>query len=79
MAKISASGFWPRKRINRKRCNFSKGCYLGQEIVERVRSRGQIHRVLKPLTLETKYTASAWNKAGGCHGNYIRGVFAGDG
>ncbi len=23
--------------------------------------------------------ASAWNKAGGCHGNYIRGVFAGDG
>jgi folate-binding protein YgfZ len=33
--------------------HFSKGCYLGQEIVERVRSRGQIHRVLKPLTLET--------------------------
>jgi tRNA-modifying protein YgfZ len=32
--------------------NFSKGCYLGQEIVERVRSRGQIHRVLKPLILE---------------------------
>jgi tRNA-modifying protein YgfZ len=34
--------------------NFSKGCYLGQEIVERVRSRGQIHRVLMPLTLDTK-------------------------
>jgi folate-binding protein YgfZ len=34
--------------------NFSKGCYLGQEIVERVRSRGQIHRVLMPLILETK-------------------------
>jgi len=33
--------------------HFSKGCYLGQEIVERVRSRGQIHRVLKPLTLDT--------------------------
>jgi folate-binding protein YgfZ len=33
--------------------HFSKGCYLGQEIVERVRSRGQIHRVLMPLTLET--------------------------
>ncbi|HTW64843.1 MAG TPA: hypothetical protein VME17_09525 [Bryobacteraceae bacterium] len=32
--------------------HFSKGCYLGQEIVERVRSRGQIHRVLKPLTLD---------------------------
>jgi tRNA-modifying protein YgfZ len=34
--------------------HFSKGCYLGQEIVERVRSRGQIHRVLMPLILETK-------------------------
>jgi tRNA-modifying protein YgfZ len=34
--------------------NFSKGCYLGQEIVERVRSRGQIHRVLKPLILDGK-------------------------
>jgi folate-binding protein YgfZ len=34
--------------------HFSKGCYLGQEIVERVRSRGQIHRVLTPLVLEGK-------------------------
>ena len=34
--------------------HFSKGCYLGQEIVERVRSRGQIHRVLMPLVLETR-------------------------
>jgi folate-binding protein YgfZ len=34
--------------------HFSKGCYLGQEIVERVRSRGQVHRVLMPLLLETK-------------------------
>ena len=34
--------------------HFSKGCYLGQEIVERVRSRGQIHRVLMPLRLDTK-------------------------
>jgi folate-binding protein YgfZ len=34
--------------------HFSKGCYLGQEIVERVRSRGQIHRVLMRLVLDTK-------------------------
>ena len=33
--------------------HFSKGCYLGQEIVERVRSRGQIHRVLMPLEIDT--------------------------
>jgi tRNA-modifying protein YgfZ len=42
--------------------NFSKGCYLGQEIVERVRSRGQIHRVLMPLTLETKEPPVAGTK-----------------
>jgi folate-binding protein YgfZ len=34
--------------------HFNKGCYLGQEIVERVRSRGQIHRVLMPLRLDTQ-------------------------
>jgi len=34
--------------------HFSKGCYLGQEIVERVRSRGQVHRVLMPLLLNTE-------------------------
>jgi len=34
--------------------HFSKGCYLGQEIVERVRSRGQVHRVLTPLQLDGK-------------------------
>ncbi|HEV2688958.1 MAG TPA: glycine cleavage T C-terminal barrel domain-containing protein [Bryobacteraceae bacterium] len=34
--------------------HFSKGCYLGQEIVERVRSRGQVHRMLMPVFLETK-------------------------
>jgi folate-binding protein YgfZ len=33
--------------------HFSKGCYLGQEIVERVRSRGQIHRMLKSVILDT--------------------------
>lgn len=33
--------------------HFTKGCYLGQEIVERVRSRAQIHRVLKRLELDT--------------------------
>jgi folate-binding protein YgfZ len=32
--------------------SFTKGCYLGQEIVERVRSRAQIHRVLRRLELD---------------------------
>ena len=42
--------------------HFSKGCYLGQEIVERVRSRGQIHRVLKALILDTKEPPAAGAK-----------------
>jgi folate-binding protein YgfZ len=32
--------------------HFSKGCYLGQEIVERVRSRAQIHRVLRRVEID---------------------------
>jgi folate-binding protein YgfZ len=31
--------------------HFSKGCYLGQEIVERIRSRGQVHRQFTQFTL----------------------------
>ena len=33
--------------------NFNKGCYLGQEIVERVRSRAQIHRVLQRVEIDS--------------------------
>ena len=31
--------------------SFTKGCYLGQEIVERIRSRGQVHRHLRSVEL----------------------------
>jgi len=31
--------------------NFNKGCYLGQEIVERIRSRATIHRTLQQFLL----------------------------
>jgi folate-binding protein YgfZ len=34
--------------------SFQKGCYLGQEIVERVRSRSLIQRVLMPLHIFTE-------------------------
>jgi aminomethyltransferase len=39
--------------------HFSKGCYLGQEIVERVRSRGHVNKVLTRLQLETPAVAGA--------------------
>jgi aminomethyltransferase len=42
--------------------HLTKGCYLGQEIVERVRSRGQIHRVLRRLTLDTADVPAAGTK-----------------
>ena len=32
--------------------HFSKGCYLGQEIVERIRSRGNVHRHLRQIELD---------------------------
>jgi folate-binding protein YgfZ len=42
--------------------HFSKGCYLGQEIVERVRSRAQIHRVLRRLEIDTSQPPEAGTK-----------------
>ncbi len=32
--------------------NFNKGCYLGQEIVERIRSRATVHRALRQFSVE---------------------------
>ena len=34
----------PQETEQYQALNFSKGCYIGQEIVERIRSRGQVHR-----------------------------------
>lgn len=34
----------PQETEQHQALNFSKGCYIGQEIVERIRSRGQVHR-----------------------------------
>jgi folate-binding Fe-S cluster repair protein YgfZ len=32
--------------------SFTKGCYLGQEIVERIRSRGAVHRQFTAFLVE---------------------------
>ncbi len=32
--------------------NFSKGCYIGQEIVERIRARGNVHRTFAGLEVQ---------------------------
>ncbi len=41
----------PQETAQMRALHFSKGCYLGQEIVERIRSRGNVHRHLRPLEL----------------------------
>jgi folate-binding protein YgfZ len=41
----------PQETSQLRTLSFSKGCYQGQEIVERIRSRGSVHRHLRPLEL----------------------------
>jgi len=41
----------PQETSQMRTLNFSKGCYQGQEIVERIRSRGSVHRHLRSLEL----------------------------
>jgi folate-binding protein YgfZ len=41
----------PQETSQMRALHFAKGCYLGQEIVERIRSRGNVHRHLRPLEL----------------------------
>jgi len=41
----------PHETSQMRALHFSKGCYLGQEIVERIRSRGNVHRHLRQLEL----------------------------
>lgn len=41
----------PQETSQSRALHFNKGCYLGQEIVERIRSRGNVHRHLRSLEL----------------------------
>jgi len=41
----------PQETSQTRALHFNKGCYLGQEIVERIRSRGNVHRHLRPLEI----------------------------
>jgi folate-binding protein YgfZ len=42
----------PQETSQMRALHFSKGCYLGQEIVERIRSRGNVHKHLRLLELD---------------------------
>ncbi len=41
----------PQETAQTRALHFSKGCYLGQEIVERIRSRGAVHRTFTGFQL----------------------------
>lgn len=42
----------PQETNQMRALHFNKGCYLGQEIVERIRSRGNVHRHLRQLEID---------------------------
>ena len=54
--------------------HFSKGCYLGQEIVERVRSRGHVNKVIVPIELEGTNVPRRGDKVNSAGGAGDRGT-----
>ncbi len=42
----------PQETAQTRALNFTKGCYLGQEIVERIRSRGAVHKQFTAFLVE---------------------------
>jgi folate-binding protein YgfZ len=41
----------PQETAQKRALNFNKGCYLGQEIVERIRSRGKVNRQFQQFAM----------------------------
>ncbi len=48
----------PQETGQARALHFAKGCYLGQEIVERIRSRGNVHRTFSGFRLEGELPAA---------------------
>jgi folate-binding protein YgfZ len=42
----------PQETEQQRALNFNKGCYIGQEIVERIRSRGAVHRKFSGFVID---------------------------
>jgi aminomethyltransferase len=47
----------PQETEQQRALNFSKGCYVGQEIVERIRSRGAVHRMFTGFNIQGQLPA----------------------
>jgi folate-binding protein YgfZ len=48
----------PQETEQNRALNFSKGCYVGQEIVERIRSRGQVRRKFTGFNIDGQLPAA---------------------
>jgi folate-binding protein YgfZ len=48
----------PQETTQDRALNFNKGCFIGQEIVERIRARGSVHRVLTGFEVNGSAPAS---------------------
>jgi folate-binding protein YgfZ len=61
------------------RLDYTKGCYVGQEIVERVRARGAVHRHLARLRFEAAMAAGTAVEVEGAAVGRITSVTSGEG
>jgi folate-binding protein YgfZ len=52
----------PQETEQTRALNFNKGCYVGQEIVERIRSRGNVHRKFTGFLVEGAAPIAAGEK-----------------
>ena len=52
----------PQETEQARALNFNKGCYVGQEIVERIRSRGSVHRKFAGFAAENRQPIAAGMK-----------------
>jgi folate-binding protein YgfZ len=75
----------PQETGQTRALNFTKGCYLGQEIVERIRSRGAVHRQFSAFAVEgtlpeprTKILSSDENEVGEVTSSAILPLSGGD-
>ena len=55
----------PQEIEQARALNFNKGCYVGQEIVERIRSRGAVHRKFSGFLLDEAVPVGSKVSAGG--------------
>ena len=52
----------PQETEQMRALNFNKGCYVGQEIVERIRSRGNVHRKFTGFMIEGEASVAPGDK-----------------